>query len=57
MADIFTLLNNGQLIEKREIVEGLNPPVDFMDRIKDFFPEEVYNLNSDSLIYKFLYAI
>jgi len=57
MANIFTLLNNGQLIEKREIVEGLNPPVDFMERLKDFFPEEVYNLNSDSLIYKFLYSI
>lgn len=57
MADIFTLLNNGQLIEKREIVEGLNPPVDFMERVKSFFPEEVYNFNSDSLLYKFLYSI
>jgi hypothetical protein len=57
MANIFTLLNNGQLIEKKEIVEGLNPPLDFMERVKSFFPEELYNLNSDSLLYKILYAL
>lgn len=57
MADFFTLLSNGQLVEKREIVESLNPPVDFMERVKTFFPEEVYNLNSDSLLYKFLYSL
>lgn len=57
MANFFTLLSNGQLVEKREIVEGLNPPLDFMARVKEFFPEEIYNINSDSLLYKFLYSI
>ena len=57
MADIFDLLSNGQLVEKREIVEGLNPPIDFEEQIRNFFPEEIYNLNRDSLLYKFLYAI
>jgi hypothetical protein len=57
MANIFDLLSNGQIIEKKEIVEGLNPPLEFNQRIKSFFPETVYNLNSDSLLYKFLYSI
>ena len=57
MADIFNLLENGVLVEKREIVEGLNPPSDFMEYINRFFPEEVYNLNTNSLLYKLLYSI
>jgi hypothetical protein len=57
MADFFDLLSNGQLVEKKEIVEGLNPPVNFEEKIRSFFPEEIYNLNRDSLLYKFLYAL
>lgn len=57
MANIFSLLSNGYVIEKKEIVEGLNPPIEFKQRLKDFFPEEVYNINTDSLLYKFLYSI
>jgi len=57
MAELFTLLSNGQLVEKRDIVEGLNPPIEFRERIGKFFPQEVYNIQSDSLLYKFLYAL
>jgi isopentenyldiphosphate isomerase len=57
MADIFNLLENGVLVEKREIVEGLNPTNDFIEYISRFFPEEVYNLNKNSLLYKLLYSI
>jgi hypothetical protein len=57
MADLFNLLSNGQLVEKKEIVEGLNPPAEFDKRLKSFFPETLYNINSDSLLYKFLYSI
>ena len=57
MANIFDLLSTGQLVEKKEIVEGLNPPLEFNQRIRSFFPEGIYNLNSDSLLYKFLYSL
>lgn len=57
MANIFDLLSTGQLVEKKEIVEGLNPPLEFNKRIRSFFPEEIYNLNSDSLLYKILYSL
>lgn len=57
MADVFNLLSNGSLVEKREIVEGLNPTSDFLEYIKRFFPEEIYNLNENSTLYKFLYSL
>jgi hypothetical protein len=57
MADLFNLLSNGQLVEKKEIVEGLNPPSEFDQRLRNFFPETLYNINSDSLLYKFLYSL
>jgi len=57
MADIYTLLSSGKLIEKREIVEGLNPNSDFLEYVKRFFPEEIYNLHENSTLYKFLYSL
>ena len=57
MADLFNLLSNGQLVEKREIVEGLNPPSEFNQRLSAFFPETLYNITSDSLLYKVLYSL
>ena len=57
MADVFTLLSGGTLVEKREIVEGLNPTSDFLEYIQRFFPEEIYNLNENSTLYKFLYSL
>jgi hypothetical protein len=57
MADLFSLLSNTGLVEKREIVEGLNPPSDFMQYVSRFFPEEIYNLNENSLLYKILFSI
>lgn len=57
MASIFNLLSNGTLIEKREIVEGLNSNIDFLEYIKKFFPEEIYNINENSTIYKLMYSL
>jgi hypothetical protein len=57
MADLFNLLSNGQLVEKREIVEGLSPPSEFNQRLSAFFPETLYNITSDSLLYKVLYSL
>lgn len=57
MANLFDLLGTGVLVEKKEIVEGQNPPLVFFEQVKPFFPEEVYNLNSESLLYKFLFAL
>lgn len=57
MAELFTLLENGVLTEKREIVENLNPNSDFLKYIRKFFPEEVYNLNENSNLYKLLVSL
>jgi hypothetical protein len=57
MADIFNLLQNGKAVRKNEIVESLSPPTDFLQYIQKFFPEEIYNLNENSVLYKLLYSI
>jgi hypothetical protein len=57
MADLFTLLSTGSLIEKRDIVEESNPPNDILLYLRKFFPEEVYNLNENSVLYKFMFSL
>lgn len=57
MADIFNLLSRGTLIEKRDIVEELNPTSGFLEYIRKFFPEEIYNINENSVLYKLLYSL
>ena len=57
MADLFTLLSTGSLIEKRDIVEERNPPNDILLYLRKFFPEEVYNLNENTVLYKFMFSL
>lgn len=57
MANYLNLLTTTTSVDNKDIVEPLNAPVPIPEKIKEFFPEELYNINESSILYKFLLAL
>lgn len=57
MADYLDLINTTVSVENKQIVESLNAPSPLIEKVKVFFPEEIYNVTESSLLYKFLLAL
>lgn len=57
MAQLNELLNTSVEVPNRDIIEPFNAPPALLERLKDFFPESVYNLTESSFVYKFLLAL
>ena len=57
MADLNTTLNQSTIGPNDFVVEPYNAPSNVLKQAKKFFPEEVYNLSSQTTLYKFLLAL
>jgi len=57
MADLNTTLNQSTIGPNDFVVEPYNAPSNVFKQARKFFPEEVYNLSSQTTLYKFLLAL
>lgn len=57
MPDLNTTLGQSNTPSVDVIVEPYNAPIDVIKHARKFFPEEVYNLSSETILYKFLSAL
>jgi hypothetical protein len=57
MADLNSTLNQSTVASNDFVVEPYNAPTDVLKQARKFFPQEVYNLSSQTNLYKFLLAL
>ena len=57
MADLNSTLSQSVVAPNDFVVEPFNAPTDVLRQARKFFPEEVYNLSSQTTLYKFLLAL